>query len=153
MSGEKNLQVLLSSLSPELDVEKYVFAKVNMSSPSFSAEMSEVFLRGVVPVATFVETEGLTLVIKSSDHIKLVDMEGFEYSDSVFSKIVLKVHSSLDAVGLTAVVATKLTEFGISANVVAAYYHDHFFVQSARADEAVALIRKISTDSGDSSSS
>jgi hypothetical protein len=47
------------------------------------------------------------------------------------------VHSSLEAVGLTAAVSKKLADKGISANVIAAYYHDHIFVQSAKAEEAL----------------
>ncbi len=54
--------------------------------------------------------------------------------ESKFNQITLTVHSSLDAVGLTAAVATKLASYGISANVVAAYYHDHIFVQTEKAD-------------------
>ena len=53
-----------------------------------------------------------------------------------FKQITLTVHSSLDAVGLTAAVATKVASYGISANVVAAYYHDHIFVQTEKADSA-----------------
>jgi len=53
-----------------------------------------------------------------------------------FKQITLRVHSSLDTVGLTAAVATKLASYGISANVVAAYYHDHVFVQTEKADSA-----------------
>jgi hypothetical protein len=53
-----------------------------------------------------------------------------------FKQITLTVHSSLDAVGLTAAVATKLASYGISSNVVAAYYHDHIFVQTEKADSA-----------------
>ena len=60
-----------------------------------------------------------------------------EYS-GVFKCITLSVHSSLDAVGLTAAVATKLTQSNISANVVAAYYHDHVFVASKDAEQALA---------------
>ena len=57
--------------------------------------------------------------------------------ESTFKQITLTVHSSLDAVGLTAAVSTKLTSHGISANVVAAYYHDHIFVQTEKADKAL----------------
>ena len=52
--------------------------------------------------------------------------------------ITLTVHSSLEAVGLTAAIATELAGLGISANVVAAYYHDHVFVPCAQAEQAVA---------------
>jgi hypothetical protein len=62
--------------------------------------------------------------------------------ESKFKQITLTVHSSLDAVGLTAAVATKLSSYGISANVVAAYYHDHIFVQSEKADEALSALKE-----------
>ncbi|XXE67240.1 ACT domain-containing protein [Pseudomonas sp. R1-6] len=42
------------------------------------------------------------------------------------SIVTLTVHSALDAVGLTAAFATALGNAGISCNVIAAYYHDHF---------------------------
>ena len=41
--------------------------------------------------------------------------------DTVYKLISLTVHSSLNAVGLTAAIATKLASKDISANVVAAY--------------------------------
>lgn len=46
-----------------------------------------------------------------------------------------RVHSALEAVGLTAAVRHVLTEAGISANVVAGCAHDHVFVPLERADE------------------
>jgi len=44
------------------------------------------------------------------------------------------------AVGLTAFVATRLAEAGMSCNVVAGYHHDHLFVPFPRGPEAVALL-------------
>ena len=78
------------------------------------------------------EAEGLTLVITKDN----ADKAKLEY-ESVFKCITLLIHSSLEAVGLTAAVSTKLAENGISANVVAAYYHDHIFVQSVKAEIAL----------------
>ena len=45
-----------------------------------------------------------------------------------WARITLGVVSSLEAVGLTAVLSARLAEAGISANVVAALNHDHVFV-------------------------
>ena len=60
-----------------------------------------------------------------TNHIEnRADESGLSY-ESIFSKITLEIHSSLDAVGLTAAFSNKLTSYGISANVVAGYYHDH----------------------------
>jgi hypothetical protein len=62
--------------------------------------------------------------------------------EGLFRMITLNVHSSLEAVGLTAAVSKKLAERDISANVVAAYYHDHIFVQSSKADAALAALKE-----------
>jgi hypothetical protein len=40
-------------------------------------------------------------------------------------------------VGLTAAVTNKLTSYGISANVIAVYHHDHIFVQTGNAEQAL----------------
>ena len=58
--------------------------------------------------------------------------------------ITLTVHSSLDAIGLTAAFAEELTRHGISANVVAAFYHDHIFVGAGDAERAVAVLQALS---------
>ena len=51
--------------------------------------------------------------------------------------------SSLEAVGLTAAVAGALAAEGISANVVAAFHHDHVFVPAGRAAEAMACLARL----------
>jgi hypothetical protein len=61
-----------------------------------------------------------------------------------WARITLGVHSSLDAVGLTAKVSAALTECGIGANIVAALHHDHVFVPWERRAEAMAALRKLS---------
>ena len=71
------------------------------------------------------------------------DRAGLAY-DSVFRCITLNVHSSLEAVGLTAAVSGKLAETGISANVIAAYYHDHIFVPAEKADAALSALNELS---------
>ena len=52
----------------------------------------------------------------------------------------LSVHSSLEAVGFTAAVTRRLAEEGISANVIAAHYHDHIFVPTNDATLALKLL-------------
>nr|WP_129502240.1 ACT domain-containing protein [Malaciobacter halophilus] len=59
---------------------------------------------------------------------------------SIFSKITLEIHSSLDAVGLTATFSYKLTSYVISANVAVGYYYDNIFVQK---DKALAVIEAL----------
>ena len=132
MTGIVNLETLLKAMSPALHDEEFVFCSVN-------GELSD--YQSLTPVATFKESEGLTLVLQKQVAIHAgIDFEG------VFRMITLTIHSSLDAVGLTAAVSTKLTEKGISANVIAAYYHDHIFVQSEQAEFAIAALKEFGVD-------
>ena len=74
------------------------------------------------------EAEGVTIIRQGSG----------------WARITLAVHSSLDAVGLTAAVAGVLAERGISANMVAAFHHDHLFVPWSRRAEALAALQALS---------
>ena len=81
----------------------------------------------------------LTLVLEKKEALRA----GLSFEGS-FKQITLSVHSSLEAVGLTAAVASKLTQKGISANVIAAYYHDHIFVQASKAQKALLALKEFS---------
>lgn len=115
MVGETNLQKLISSMEPSLAAQPYVFCSVS--------KFNSVDFNEIRPIGTFLEKEGMTLIVDK----ETADERGMQY-ESTFSCITLNVHSSLDAVGLTAAIATALAKVNISANVVAAYYHDHVFV-------------------------
>jgi hypothetical protein len=54
------------------------------------------------------------------------------------------VHSSLNAVGLTAALSRRLAESGISANIIAALRHDHIFVPWDLREEALELLTGLS---------
>lgn len=90
------------------------------------------------PLASYLEDEGLSLVIEKSQ----ADGAGVPY-ESTFKGITLSVHSSLNAVGLTAAVASVLAEHGIPANVIAAHFHDHVFVPASQAELALNLLREL----------
>jgi hypothetical protein len=60
-----------------------------------------------------------------------------------FARITLTIHSALQAVGLTAAVAGALAAEGISANVVAGFYHDHIFLPASDAHRAMAALRRL----------
>ena len=62
--------------------------------------------------------------------------------------ITLDVDSALDAVGLTAAVATALADRGISCNMVAGLRHDHLFVPVDRAHDAVAVLEALARRPG-----
>ncbi|MGI9876104.1 ACT domain-containing protein [Vibrio chagasii] len=130
MTAITDLDILLKSMSPELIEGDYVFCTVEGGLADY------VHLN---PMATFREKEGLTLVLT-----KEVATQAQLSFDGVFSMITLSVHSSLEAVGLTAAFATKLGSYGISANVIAGYYHDHIFVQKHKADQAMSALREFS---------
>ena len=126
MTGIVEIQELLKSMSPEIQKCEYVFCSVN-------GKLSDYV--NLNPLATFIEGEGLTLILKKSS----ADNAHISY-EGIFKQITLTVHSSLEAVGLTAAVANKLSDKGISANVVAAYYHDHIFVQAEKAEDALLAL-------------
>ncbi|CAI2303402.1 ACT domain-containing protein [Vibrio parahaemolyticus] len=130
MSGITDLDELLSSMSPKLMESEFVFCTVSGALADYS---------DLNPVSTFIESEGLTLLLEKS----VAENAGLSF-DGTYSQITLTVHSSLEAVGLTAAVASKLASKGISANVIAAYYHDHIFVQSGKAEAAVSALEEFS---------
>ncbi len=130
MSGQRELAALLAGLSPEIRLSadgtpaRFVFATTDHLPATLH------------PIATVRESEGITAVVEQS----VADGHGLDH-DFVAAMITLRVRSALDAVGLTAAVATRLADAGISCNVVAGYHHDHLFVPVERADEAVGLLR------------
>jgi uncharacterized protein len=63
--------------------------------------------------------------------------------------ITLTVHSSLEAVGLTAALSARLAREGIGANVVAAFHHDHIFVPSADAESALTALKALQRESAE----
>ncbi|KOU42293.1 ACT domain-containing protein [Streptomyces sp. NPDC002039] len=132
MSGESDLRKLLSGMRPELNEGTYVFCTVpGPTAPD-----------GITPVATVLEPEGLTLVLRRED----ADAAGLAY-DYTAGWITLRVHSALDAVGLTGAFAAELAAHGLSCNVIAGYHHDHLFVAAERAAEAVAVLEGLAVRS------
>ena len=128
MGGSTNLSELLSKLNPVLQDGEYVFVSVE---------------NGVVidfsdALGTFKEKEGTTLILdkKKADELHL----NYDY---IASWISLTVHSSLEAVGLTAAISNALAVQNISCNVVAAYYHDHIFVHKKDTQLAIEVLRNL----------
>lgn len=91
--------------------------------------------RGVTPLCVFTEAEGTTIIAEQA----MLAAAGVAHRGG-WARITLMVHSALDAVELTAAIATALAEAGISANVVAAYYHDHVFVPWEKRASAIAVL-------------
>src|SRR6187549_3601104 len=122
MNGESDLVKLLQHMKPERNPGKYVFCLVDSYEQAAALQ----------PVGIFQEMEGITVILPKEQ----ADAMSLSYS-MVCVWIKLTIHSSLEAVGLTAAVSRALTEANISCNVVAAYHHDHIFVPIADADRAM----------------
>ena len=132
MAGETNPQLLLRSMKPVLSAEPYGYAVVVQGSvPS----VDHIF-------AIVREDEGLTLVAPT----KTLDQAALTYT-GLWARITLQVHSSLEAVGLTATFTTALGKAEISANIIAGNYHDHIFVQWEKRHDAMHTLRALSSNS------
>ncbi|MEZ5569667.1 MAG: ACT domain-containing protein [Halioglobus sp.] len=129
--GETDLSRLLARLSPLLLPQEFVFCCVAGGSYGDFAELA--------PLAAFHEAEGLTLLLPAASAA-----ERHWPTSPPMRCISLGVQSSLEAVGLTAAVASALAAHGIAANVVAAFHHDHLFVPAASADDALAVLQGLS---------
>jgi hypothetical protein len=127
MVGETDLDTLLRTLQPELDPQEFGFGVV---------PPGQALPAGLRPLGMFEEDEGTTVIASSA----VLRAAGIEHSAG-WARISLKVHSSLAAVGMTAVMSDLLTRAGISANIVAAYYHDNVFVQWDRRHDAVDILK------------
>ena len=117
MAGERDLSRLLQGLRPRLYPERYAFAAT--AEPTLRPNQ----------FALVREDEGLTSIHP--------DPQG------EWARISLEIHSSLDAVGLTGVMASRLADLGISVNIIAALRHDHLFVPWDRREEALECLRSL----------
>lgn len=133
MTGEIHLEKLLENMSPELVPGDFVFCTL--------PEDREPPVKGVI--GQFREEEGISIIVRQ----EIAEENGLIY-DGIMAWITLSVHSSLQAVGLTAAVSTALAGAGISCNVVAAYYHDHLFVSRSDAERVLLILQGLTTNSG-----
>ncbi len=129
MTGEVNLDILLKTMKPKLNEGEFVFCTIN--------DLSAVGVDDVLMF--FKESEAITIIVKK----ELADTLRLEYS-FISSWITLTVHSSLEAIGLTAAFSKALSNNGISCNVIAAFYYDHIFVDKRDAEKAMEVLSKLS---------
>jgi uncharacterized protein len=115
LSGETDLDRLLATMRPQLHPDRYAFHLADTAGPR--------------AFATIREDEGMTVIMPDPD--------------GEWARITLAVHSSLDAVGLTAAFARALADAGISANVIAGLHHDHIFVPWPLRGNAMAALRDL----------
>ncbi len=129
MSGEKNLEILLKTMQPKLNAGEFVFCEV--------ANLDNINANEII--MTLREQESITIITKK----EIADQLQLHYS-FIASWITLTIHSSLEAVGLTAAFSKALSENNISCNVVAALYHDHIFVNTKDTEKAMEILNKFS---------
>ncbi len=129
MPGESDLNVLLKTMSPTLNEGEYVFCQAEDAA---ALPLTDI-------LGLFKEAEGMTVILLRSvaDRLKL------PYT-FICTWISLTVHSSLEAVGLTAAFSNALASQGISCNVVAGYSHDHIFVKTEDARNAMNILEGLS---------
>ena len=122
MPGITDLADLIRSMRPVQVAGEFVYVSVDTPDPDLPAH------------AMVREPEGITYVLPRAE----ADERGLAY-DFVAAWITLRVHSALEAVGLTAAVSAALASAGISCNVLAGRVHDHLLVPHDGSDEAVAV--------------
>jgi len=124
-TGITDLKVLITNMEPVLNDGVYIFATV-LNIASIPRELT---------ICEIKEKEGVTVVVSKENAEKL----GLA-TDFLMSWITLNIHSSLEAVGLTAAFSTALGKNNISCNVIAGYYHDHIFVAEKDKDKALSVL-------------
>lgn len=131
MSGEINLKALLKTLKAKLVDDTYVFVTINPADEPL----------GLSPRMRFIEAEGLTLIVLKSE----AEAHNLAY-EFPSRMITLDVHSSLEAVGFMAVIATELAKENMGVNPVSGFYHDHIFVPEGREQDALKVLERIARD-------
>ena len=130
-----DLSQLLRSMQPVKNEGVYVFASVPLSFDVGS----------LAPVATIREPEGLTVVVEEGCARRAELSVLFR---AVW--ITLNVHSDLQALGLTAAVASALGQANISCNLLAGAFHDHIFVPVESGERALATLHELQARSQES---
>lgn len=129
MSGETNLDALIASMSAVLVEGVFVFATVPPDSPPLAVDARMIFR----------EAEGSTYILLKSEAEALA--LPYEFPCRM---ITLNIHSSLDAVGFMARIATELAKHDMGVNPVSGFFHDHLFVPEGREGDAMAVLAALS---------
>jgi len=130
MVGQKDLKLLLHSMTPKQVKGEFVFCTISKA---------EYLKLNFIPKLVFIEKEGITLILNKT----IADSNNFLY-EMVWGMITLNVHSDLTAIGFLAAITNKLADAKIPVNAVSAYYHDHLFIPSVLTGKALKILIKLS---------
>lgn len=125
--GETDLPAMLATLVVERRPEPVTM--VSLDEPVALGDGIE---------AVLAEPEGTTVVATLAE----AERRGWP-CDFRAAWLTIEVHSSLEAVGLTAAMSRVLTEQGIPCNVLAGFYHDHLLVPVEQADDAISALESL----------
>ncbi|MEM9133004.1 MAG: ACT domain-containing protein [Actinomycetota bacterium] len=131
MAGETDLTAILDGLTVARRPGR--FTVVTLADGAAPPSLAEPGIEAVMA-----ETEGTTVVVAVAE----AEARGWRV-DYVAAWLTIEIHSSLEAVGLTAAVSTALAAEGIPANVLAAYHHDHLLVPADKADRAIEALHRL----------
>lgn len=131
MVAETDLTLLLKNLNPVAGSVDFVFTTLQAD------KLTSSLISGAKGM--FQEREGTTLILPLAE----AEQAGLQF-EGYYRCITCEVHSSLEAVGMTAAMSTALGKAGISANVVAAFYHDHIFVPAEKVGLALDVLTSLS---------
>lgn len=132
MTDKRNLVEVLASLNVFCDGIEYGFTSIKDGQIDFNNEILGVFR----------EKEGLTIIAPKP----YFEKNNIPHESS-YAKLTIETHTSLELVGLTAVLTKKLADNKISANVVAGFFHDHIFVQYGTRQKAIEILNALKMES------
>lgn len=130
MTGETNLDELIRSLSAELVEGLFVFVTIPTGRRT----------ENLKPRMVFEEAEGTTLIMLKSE----AESHSLSY-EFPCRMITLNIHSSLEAVGFIARIASELAKYDMGVNPVSGFFHDHLFVPDGREHQAMDILQKLAS--------
>ncbi|MGI9605119.1 MAG: ACT domain-containing protein [Acidimicrobiales bacterium] len=128
MAGEIDLSTILRTLQI-----------VRRPEPFTVVSLPEPVELGSGVEAVLAESEGYTAVATVAE----AERRGW-HVDFVAAWLTVNVHTSLEGVGLTAMLSTALAEQAIPCNILAGYFHDHLLVPLDRVEDALAVLEALS---------
>ena len=128
MSGVTDLATMLATLDVQVREGRFGYVTRAMHDAALDATAA----------ARIDEAEGVTYVV----HVQRLGPQD-PGPDFIAAWLTLTVHSSLQAVGLTAAVSHALAAQGIACNVLAGFHNDHLLVPADRIDDAIAALHAL----------